>query len=37
MTAIWTTLAILDFAALAAGLFYLVIRISQELEKEREG
>lgn len=37
MNAIWTTLAVLDLAALAVALLYLAVRISQELEKEHEG
>lgn len=37
MNAIWTALAVLDFSALAVAIFYLVVRIGQELEKEHEG
>jgi hypothetical protein len=34
---LWTTLSVLDLAALAVALLYLAVRIGQELRKEREG
>lgn len=37
MTEMWTTLAVLDLAALIGALLYLAVRIEQELRKEREG
>lgn len=37
MNELWTTLAVLDLAALVGVLLYLAVRIGQELRKEREG
>lgn len=37
MNELWTTLSVLDLAALVAVLLYLAVRIGQELRKEREG
>ncbi len=37
MNELWTTLAVLDLAALVGALLYLVVRIDQELRKEHEG
>lgn len=37
MTEMWTTLAVLDLAALVGVLLYLAVRIEQELKKEHEG
>lgn len=37
MTELWTTLAVLDLAALVGALLYLAVRIDQELRKEHEG
>ena len=37
MTEMWTTLAVLDLAALIGALLYLAVRIEQELKKEHEG
>ncbi len=37
MNELWTTLAVLDLAALVGALLYLTMRIKQELKKEHEG
>lgn len=37
MTELWTTLSVLDLAALVGALLYLAVRIKQELKKEHEG
>ena len=37
MNELWATLSVLDLAALVVVLLYLVVRIDQELRKEREG
>lgn len=37
MTELWTTLAVLDLAALVGALLYLAVRIEQELKKEHGG
>lgn len=37
MNELWAALSVLDLAALVGVLLYLVVRIDQELRKEREG
>lgn len=37
MNELWTTLAVLDLAALVGALLYLAVRIEQELKREHEG
>lgn len=37
MNELWTTLSVLDLAALVGVLLYLAVRIVQELKKEHEG